>query len=195
MPLLTKLALDCVKKYFGVSAPSAEEVREKSVLFSGAPFENSLRIVFPGEDKEELRKQCAEEFNRRKPNEVYSKARSFPSMKEVLQTFAENGTPVMISSAFEKGLIKEWAEREKVLSLIIEIFGVEQGSKKEHMEQIYQKYPDRRIIYISDSPRDMKLGDISIGIAPPELEQQFRKAGAKVVIPSIRYLPETKIIP
>lgn len=209
MPLHAKLAGDCINKYFGLPL---EKAKEEYLRTTGVPFDEQLKIIFPESEKEETREKCAKEYHLRKGKEVYEGAENFPdtiiTIKKITEKASEKEINIwqIITSGSERNILKNWISENQLEVNFQNIFGKEDGLKKDHFQKIRQSSPDAQIFFISDSPGDMKVASpvglniYKIGflgnygqLNKEEVEkktQLFLKEGAQKVINRLSELTE-----
>ena len=80
----------------------------------------------------------------------------FPSVRESLESAAEQADLIVVSATPGEALQREWAEHDltKFVSLIA---GQEMGTKAEHLRLVAgNKYADGHVLMVGDAPGDMK---------------------------------------
>jgi len=188
-------ALSCIKKHLGVVL-TKDELEEKIIIFREFPFRDALKKAFPQAD-EKLIAACADEFDENLVTVVGPKVETIAGVKETLQTLKVLGKieplKIIISSAAPRKLVDWWVKKEGLMPYIEEIYCIEQGNKSEHLKQIRAKYSSWEIIFISDSPDEMNLGDVSVGVAPQDQEIKYFDSGASSVIHSFPEILERNI--
>jgi len=188
-------ALGCFKRHLGVVL-TKDEIEEKLIIFREFPFKDALKKAFPQAD-EKLIAACADDFDENLIAMVGPKVETIAGVKETLQTLQVLGKieplKVIISSAAPRKLVDWCAQKEGLMPYIKEIYCIEQGNKSEHLKQIRAKYPDWEIIFVSDSPSEMNLGDVSVGVAPQGQEMKYFDSGASSVIHSFPEILERNI--
>lgn len=154
------LAKECIVKHFGIDEETAQE---EYIRTTGVPFDEQLKIIFPGVEKEKLRKECAQEYHSRKDKEVYKNAKNFPdsikNAKEIMKQAIENGLSILqiITSGSETKILEKWLLENQLAKEFKLVMGRESGLKKDHFIKIRQAYPEASVFFISDSPRDMEV--------------------------------------
>ncbi len=177
MPKHADLAAECIEKYLKIPR---EEARKRYLETAGAPFHAQLVEISGSEQKE-----CADEYHSKKISKVYKNVKSFPETKIIIKALAENFAELVqvISSSTEEKLIEKWAEKTNLSKYFFRIYGYNHGRKEDHIALVRKMFPMAKIVFISDSARDMNLNaDYKIGIAGNS-EKEFFAQGADTVFP------------
>lgn len=171
-----------------------ERAEEMVRFFSGETFSDGLgkvfQSLFPEGYDQEILKQRAEELPRI-IEETYREIEPFPEVVEVLREL-EKRFHLVVSSTLKRFYLETWLSSSGIGDLFDGIYGEDDGRKEKHIEVLRVKYPQHRIYFVGDSPYEMKLGDISIGIARQSWKRQpLREAGANAIISSLGGLSQT----
>jgi len=188
-PPLIKVCTDWVEKFFNVKIEK-EKAEEMIFNFSGGTFNEgfikALESLFPGGyDKEIVKRGSKELFEKRR--KIYKEAESFPEVIETLEQLVRH-FHLVISSGLEGIYLEEWLTRIGIINLFEEICSGENGDKEKHLQMLRKKYPQpqEKIVVVADSSYEMRLGDISIGVArQPWQRKLLIQAGATEVISSL----------
>lgn len=163
----TKLAAELISKYFQISK---KEAAKKYRETSGLPFEKQLELIFPTKEKEITK--CAKEYHQRKLKEVYLNAKPIKGAKRTLMMLKKLGAKQFVLSGTEEWLVKKWLKENKISG--VGVLGKEKGIKKEHIEILRKKFPERKFILVSDSLKDLLLPvEIKIGFYKTKKEKNW----------------------
>lgn len=190
MPKLIEIGIEWLEKLFNVKIEK-KKAEEMVFYFSGGTFSEAVRKVleslFPGGyDEEIVKREFQELIEKRK--KIYKEVEPFPEVIEVIRRLAKNHH-LVVSSGLERIYLEEWLKKFGIFDVFEEIFSGEDGKKEKHLQMLREKYPHEQIIYVGDSSYEMKLGDVSIGVARQPWQQQLlREAGATKTISSLGQL-------
>lgn len=95
------------------------------------------------------------EANERVDRLVRAEAPPFPRVVDVLQAAGDRAEIMVCSATPHDTLVKEW-QAHGMFESVFAVCGQEQGSKKEILQVMKDKYPAGHILMIGDSPNDMK---------------------------------------
>lgn len=176
MPDHADLAAECIEKNLKIPR---QEARKKYLQTAGIPFHEQLVEISGSEQKE-----CADEYHSRKISEVYQNPMNFPETETTIRAIADNiaGLIQVVSSSTQECLIEQWAERSKLSKYFFRIYGSDHGSKEAHIALIREMFPKAKIVFVSDSARDMNLSaDYKIGVYVGNWSEKFLAEGANAV--------------
>jgi phosphoglycolate phosphatase-like HAD superfamily hydrolase len=188
-PELLKVSKECVGKFFSVSELNIEKAEELVARFGGqgfaSGFKKALEDLFPGEENNEKREKCCQMMIAKR-KEIYDRVKPFPETIKTLERLSKK-YHLVISSGLERNIIVNWLERNGFRKNLFEtIYSLEDGSKDTHLQLIRMKYPGAGVFYVGDSLIEMRLGDVSIGIAKSPWHQELLlRGGAQLVVSSL----------
>ena len=187
------LAANVMNKYFGMPVETAIKRYHET---TGIPFPKQLENIFP--NKPDKWKPCADEYVRRKTEEVFNKAVPFPDVKEMLKALKKKGVLLVISSSTEADMINRIMEKFGLDSYVKHVYGEHEGGKPDHVKDIEEKYNPETVVFVGDSTSDVKMNQkaervITVGRAGPESSGMLSKeklieAGANIATDDLRVL-------
>lgn len=190
----TELATDVMAKHFGISRREAKRI---FLAKAGIPFQELLENVFSKAGRTEIL-SCAKEYDARKIKEVYGAAKPFREVKQALQAIRSNGFALFVSSSTESTIIEPLLKKYGLRDYFSDVFGLNHGVKRNHIESVLTKGGFERACFVGDSKVDAALGKrfasgtvFTIGKAGKKRQGMHKKrtllkAGATFVTPDLR---------
>ena len=193
VPSLAAAGIKWAEKSFNIRVEK-ERAEEMVLFFSGEEFSEGLRRVFqslfPGGCDQEILKQRAEELPRI-IEETYREIEPFPEVVEVIRQL-EKSFHLVVSSTLKRTYLEIWLTSSGIGDLFEGIYGEEDGRKERHIQILRARYLQEEICFVGNSPYEMKLADVSIGVARQSWQRQpLREAGANAIISSLDQLSQT----
>jgi phosphoglycolate phosphatase-like HAD superfamily hydrolase len=188
------LAADCIHNHFGTDRGQA---RADYIRTAELPFHTQLDALFPGVGYASQRAACAFEYNTRKVEEVYARAKVFPDIEPCMERLASsNVVDSVVSTNTVTNLIQPVLVAGGVSGYFSGIVGPDYGSRFQHINHARRPL-HRNVFLVSDSPGDMglhKYDVITVGRAGiPEdgmhMAESLLRSGATCVMDNFRGLP------
>jgi phosphoglycolate phosphatase-like HAD superfamily hydrolase len=160
--LISTVAADVLEKSFGTPAA---EARIHYLATTGMPFEAQLAQLYPNAP-EPLRATTARTFHQRKVTEAYAKSEPFPEVPKLLKRLAQDGWTMAVSTGAETEMADLLLEREGLRFWFEDVLGSGEGTKREHLAEYRQRFPERPIFLVGDSRFDMEAAQSVPGVTP-----------------------------
>ncbi len=149
----TSLGTDVIAKHFGVSKKKAREIFYAN---AGIPFPEVLKKVFSKSSKAAV-EACAKEYNERKLKDVYSMAKPYRDVEPALRALKSKSFNMFISSSTEAAVIKPLLKKHGLTKYFSEVYGLNQGTKRSHIETVISQKGIEKVCFIGDSKVDVGL--------------------------------------
>ena len=191
VPKLAAAGIEWAARAFEIKVDK-ERAEEMVLYFSGKEFSQGLGMVFQslfpeGYDQDVLKQKAGE-----LPQIIegaYKKIEPFPEVVEALRRL-EKRFRLVVSSTLKRAYLEIWLSGAGIGALFEGIYGEEDGGKEQHIKDLRKKYPQEKVYFVGNSAYEMKLGDVSIGVARQSWQKQsLEEAGADVIISSLSQLP------
>lgn len=190
------LAADVMHRYFGMPKQQAVVCYHET---TGIPFPKQLDVIFPNEP-EAKRQACAQEYAKRKIEEVFNKAKPFQDVRPTFEQLHKRGEILVISSSTEAEMIQRLLQKFGLSRFVNHVFGFHEGTKLNHIDIIQQRYNPQTIVFVGDSGSDVKLNQhranvVTVGRAGPRTSgmlspKQLNEAGANIALHSLLMLTQ-----
>jgi phosphoglycolate phosphatase-like HAD superfamily hydrolase len=151
MPFLESIGVEIMMRYFDVSQ---EEATSRYRSTTGLPYEQQVKMNFPGNSKNE---QAIEEFENLKIERIYEQE-LFSDAEATVRQVLKMKIDAFVSSSTFQSTIEEYFKRLGILDLFRAILGYRQGFEKgaDHFKYIHQNYqvPYEQMLFVGDSLKD-----------------------------------------
>jgi len=153
MPFLERIGVEMMMKYFGISK---EEATERYRSTTGLPYEQQVKINFPGHPDCD---SAIEEFERLKIESIFDQE-LFPDVEDVVDGLSKRGIEVFVSSSTFQPTIEEYFEKLHLIDRFRGILGYRPGFEKgaDHFRYINIEYgvDFADMIFVGDSLKDQE---------------------------------------
>ncbi|NWF95904.1 MAG: HAD family hydrolase [Candidatus Thorarchaeota archaeon] len=177
MPFLERIGVAVMMKYHGVTH---EEATWRYRTTTGLPYEQQVKINFPGHEKNDM---AIKEFEALKIQRIYEQS-LFPDTVSALMELKGMGLDLFVSSSTFQSTITEYFKRRSLGFLFRDIMGYRPGFEKgaHHFNYVKNTYGLQldHVVFVGDSIKDYERSRgfcPFVGMVGMVREDDFRAAG------------------